>query len=163
MLFFFLVIRRPPRSTRTDTLFPYTTLFRSHAAAAPRNRKDKRNGPHGWRDSRRDRAATGFGARRCVHPAWERRRFVRGHAEGWMTLGTRRARGRRKLPTLLPPRSCSHERAPPLPGIVAFRLPSYRTGPVARTFRAVAADGGRGAAATPASADRKSTRLNSSH
>src|SRR3546814_19185386 len=27
--FFFLIIRRPPRSTRTDTLFPYTTLFRS--------------------------------------------------------------------------------------------------------------------------------------
>src|SRR3546814_13989714 len=26
---FFLTIRRPPRSTRTDTLFPYTTLFRS--------------------------------------------------------------------------------------------------------------------------------------
>src|SRR6056297_491722 len=29
--FFFLMIRRPPRSTRTDTLFPYTTLFRAHA------------------------------------------------------------------------------------------------------------------------------------
>src|SRR3546814_8065257 len=29
MLFFCLMIRRPPRSTRTDTLFPYTTLFRS--------------------------------------------------------------------------------------------------------------------------------------
>src|SRR3546814_19510930 len=27
--FVFLIIRRPPRSTRTDTLFPYTTLFRS--------------------------------------------------------------------------------------------------------------------------------------
>src|SRR3546814_9673645 len=27
--FLFLMIRRPPRSTRTDTLFPYTTLFRS--------------------------------------------------------------------------------------------------------------------------------------
>src|SRR3546814_20385607 len=27
--FFYLMIRRPPRSTRTDTLFPYTTLFRS--------------------------------------------------------------------------------------------------------------------------------------
>src|SRR3546814_13616589 len=27
--FFFLMIRRPPRSTRTDTLVPYTTLFRS--------------------------------------------------------------------------------------------------------------------------------------
>src|SRR3546814_4915388 len=31
--FFFLRIRRPPRSTRTDTLFPYTTLFRSDAPA----------------------------------------------------------------------------------------------------------------------------------
>src|SRR3546814_1108641 len=31
MLFVFLMIRRPPRSTRTDTLFPYTTLFRSGA------------------------------------------------------------------------------------------------------------------------------------
>src|SRR3546814_12559904 len=28
-VFFFLMIRRPPRTTRTDTLFPYTTLFRS--------------------------------------------------------------------------------------------------------------------------------------
>src|SRR3546814_7656428 len=34
-VFFFLMIRRPPRSTRTDTLFPYTTLFRSIASAAP--------------------------------------------------------------------------------------------------------------------------------
>src|SRR3546814_6096975 len=32
LLIFFLMIRRPPRSTRTDTLFPYTTLFRSPAA-----------------------------------------------------------------------------------------------------------------------------------
>src|SRR3546814_5032803 len=31
--FFFLMIRRPPRSTRTDTLFPYTTLFRSESLA----------------------------------------------------------------------------------------------------------------------------------
>src|SRR3546814_20805950 len=28
--FLFLMVRRPPRSTRTDTLVPYTTLFRSH-------------------------------------------------------------------------------------------------------------------------------------
>src|SRR3546814_960381 len=36
-MFFFLMIRRPPRSTRTDTLFPYTTLFRSvgQAQATP--------------------------------------------------------------------------------------------------------------------------------
>src|SRR3546814_11375641 len=32
---FFLRIRRPPRSTRTDTLFPYTTLFRSIAPSTP--------------------------------------------------------------------------------------------------------------------------------
>src|SRR3546814_4614317 len=29
------MIRRPPRSTRTDTLFPYTTLFRSHGMQIP--------------------------------------------------------------------------------------------------------------------------------
>src|SRR3546814_2952364 len=33
--FFFLTIRRPPRSTRTDTLFPYTTLFRSPVPLGP--------------------------------------------------------------------------------------------------------------------------------
>src|SRR3546814_2502667 len=36
LLFFFLMIRRPPRSTRTDTLFPYTTLFRSEIEIGPR-------------------------------------------------------------------------------------------------------------------------------
>src|SRR3546814_13634985 len=36
---FFLMIRRPPRSTRTDTLFPYTTLFRSRLI---RNAKERR-------------------------------------------------------------------------------------------------------------------------
>src|SRR3546814_6847403 len=40
------MIRRPPRSTRTDTLFPYTTLFRSR-----RQRDDDRREPH-----REDRA-----------------------------------------------------------------------------------------------------------
>src|SRR3546814_16952811 len=34
-LIFFLMIRRPPRSTRTDTLFPYTTLFRSIEVSEP--------------------------------------------------------------------------------------------------------------------------------
>src|SRR3546814_11635249 len=39
--FFFLMIRRPPRSTRTDTLFPYTTLFRSDRGPdrGPRGRR----------------------------------------------------------------------------------------------------------------------------
>src|SRR3546814_14718035 len=52
-LFFFLMIRRPPRSTRTDTLFPYTTLFRSAGAgdaqahrAAQSGRGDERQFTH---------------------------------------------------------------------------------------------------------------------
>src|SRR3546814_11081776 len=35
-LVFFLMRRRPPRSTRTDTLFPYTTLFRSDVTGVAR-------------------------------------------------------------------------------------------------------------------------------
>src|SRR5216110_3518053 len=34
VFFFFLMIRRPPRSTQAHTLFPYTTLFRSPSNAA---------------------------------------------------------------------------------------------------------------------------------
>src|SRR3546814_19073193 len=37
---FFLMIRRPPRSTRTDTLFPYTTLFRSGRRTRSAHRQD---------------------------------------------------------------------------------------------------------------------------
>src|SRR3546814_5689131 len=59
LIFFFLMIRRPPRSTRTDTLFPYTTLFRSGPwpiAAAQQRRL--------------------FAARstRCSHRAWHGQR-----------------------------------------------------------------------------------------
>src|SRR3546814_5742402 len=39
---FFLMIRLPPRSTRTDTLFPYTTLFRSPAVAIPQRDASRR-------------------------------------------------------------------------------------------------------------------------
>src|SRR3546814_11932732 len=47
-LVFFLMIRRPPRSTRTDTLFPYTTLFRSPdrrepSGATPKDRRRHRD------------------------------------------------------------------------------------------------------------------------
>src|SRR3546814_4513446 len=38
---FFLMIRRPPRSTRTDTLFPYTTLFRSEPALRLRRLEER--------------------------------------------------------------------------------------------------------------------------
>src|SRR3546814_9842402 len=39
VLFFCLMIRRPPRSTRTDTLCPYTTLFRSAPGSSRRTRR----------------------------------------------------------------------------------------------------------------------------
>src|SRR3546814_14436260 len=40
-LCFFLMIRRPPGSTRTDTLFPYTTLFRSDARGEQQESDDQ--------------------------------------------------------------------------------------------------------------------------
>src|SRR3546814_1225867 len=40
-VFFFLMIRRPPRSTRTDTLFPYTTLFRSQEVQRQQQQDDR--------------------------------------------------------------------------------------------------------------------------
>src|SRR3546814_2652308 len=46
MLFFFLMIRRPPRSTRTDTLFPYTTLFRSSDRTSGEDRASRRGYCH---------------------------------------------------------------------------------------------------------------------
>src|SRR3546814_1357218 len=59
--FFFLMIRLPPRSTRTDTLFPYTTLFRSLAspsasrhAAQKRSEPDERHCCEGWPGHDRD-------------------------------------------------------------------------------------------------------------
>src|SRR3546814_2144168 len=40
-MFFFVSIRRPPRSTRTDTLFPYTTLFRSWGETTTRKKETR--------------------------------------------------------------------------------------------------------------------------
>src|SRR3546814_13601300 len=51
---FFLMVRRPPRSTLTDTLFPYTTLFRSvigegAAHVGPRHHEDAAGFHHPYR------------------------------------------------------------------------------------------------------------------
>src|SRR3546814_8242399 len=43
---FYLMIRRPPRATRTDTLFPYTTLFRSYLIR--RRGSSRRPGSSPW-------------------------------------------------------------------------------------------------------------------
>src|SRR3546814_8597609 len=70
VFFFFLMIRRPPRSTRTDTLFPYTTLFRSPVAflrrGFPRSRPKTRTKFYSFFRSSRSmkRAGRGDGSRR---------------------------------------------------------------------------------------------------
>src|SRR5213596_2703206 len=52
LFFFFLMIRRPPRSTQDRTLFPYTTLFRSRGVDRP---SAQREGVHRPRPRRRRR------------------------------------------------------------------------------------------------------------
>src|SRR3546814_15800424 len=47
LFFFFLMIRRPPRSTRTDTLFPYTTLFRSPLGDIDGEDEEREDSEHG--------------------------------------------------------------------------------------------------------------------
>src|SRR3546814_769134 len=47
------MIRRPPRSTRTDTLFPYTTLFRAPPARSPAPGGAERRWPRNARDRAR--------------------------------------------------------------------------------------------------------------
>src|SRR3546814_4937605 len=59
MLFlFFLMIRRPPRSTRTDTLFPYTTLFRSSPGVPPHIANSSKTCPASFRSSATSASST---------------------------------------------------------------------------------------------------------
>src|SRR3546814_3558754 len=93
LILFFSMIRRPPRSKRTDTLFPYTTLFRSqpdHQAVGTEVR-----GPEMARDDDRrqhaeevlgvdaDRGEQGVsddGAARVHQPASMKRTFTMSHS-----------------------------------------------------------------------------------
>src|SRR3546814_8914391 len=70
------MIRRPPRSTRTDTLFPYTTLFRSagYAAAGNARRRGEAHSP---------RALSGNRRRPAFYPS-----------QGYRGLPVRKERGR---------------------------------------------------------------------
>src|SRR3546814_10108705 len=60
LVLFFFMIRRPPRSTRTDTLFPYTTLFRSEAD------RECRAGAHLQEAGEAGRRRAGGGEHRCI-------------------------------------------------------------------------------------------------
>src|SRR3546814_10474608 len=68
--FFCLMIRRPPRSTRTDTLFPYTTLFRSERSRGVGTRPIS-----GWREM----ADTGSDVRNINR--WSVLRLCEGQAQ----------------------------------------------------------------------------------
>src|SRR3546814_15102209 len=63
-LFIFLMIPRPPRSTRTDTLFPYTTPFRSQAAERGSDRRRQGRARRRQAGTRFARAEQGFGRAR---------------------------------------------------------------------------------------------------
>src|SRR3546814_4623804 len=106
------MIRRPPRSTRTDTLFPYTTLFQSRGPRAEEARRGQGQGDQGREE--------GGGAGRG---------------------GRRRGRGREARSSDASPPWSDHRQE-------------------GRAGRRGGRGGGRGARCQ---ADRKSTRLNSSH
>src|SRR3546814_11818727 len=80
------MIRRPPRSTRTDTLFPYTTLFRSASRSPPCTRRRSGVGPDTARPRGDARAAR---SRRAPWP-----RYVDGRP-GRRTRAARSRRSRR--------------------------------------------------------------------
>src|SRR3546814_1862992 len=110
------MIRRPPRSTRTDTLFPYTTLFRS--AIRGRHCATKR------------RALVGTGRKRAAFPGPPKRAvmvdWIARLVEGGGYLG---------IAALM----FAENLFPPIPSELIMPLAGF------------------------AAADRKSTRLNSSH
>src|SRR3546814_2108048 len=72
MFFWFLMMLRPPRSTRTDTLLPYTTLCRSHGADDAGGRGEQRAG-----DQRRHRQRTWQAARRKLNASKQPIQYVR--------------------------------------------------------------------------------------
>src|SRR3546814_17212249 len=109
LVFFFLMIRRPPKSTRTDTLFPYTTLFRSQGdppdrpavrgqcrfprgdAAGGRRRPDRAGQPRLDPDGPpQPRGAAGDAAGRAPY---RRRARRRGRPQGLLRSPKRAGRG----------------------------------------------------------------------
>src|SRR3546814_13456960 len=93
VLFFFLRIRRPPRSTLTDTLFPDTTLFRSGRAGAgiadaarvarcPANHTETRHFIMGLSGLDRQRLGTGVHATEAVEAGPARLRAASAAARG---------------------------------------------------------------------------------
>src|SRR3546814_1380624 len=80
------MIRRPPRSTRTDTLFPYTTLFRSQGDPGPRAAAHDREGEPGGGAAGGGGGIGRDGAAGCVVGCWilfSRLKEKHAPADGW--------------------------------------------------------------------------------
>src|SRR3546814_8095064 len=144
------MIRRPPRSTRTDTLFPYTTLFRSVRLDERRAHDARRRDVRG--DGRTPRASgAGVGESGvAVAPLRDGRKRPEADIRSSLSrsdgeVAARSADGgamtRRRRPSTTP-----YGRGPPPHGFAAGRIWMSAHHPKAAL-----------------SADRKSTRLNSSH
>src|SRR3546814_1478443 len=71
------MIRRPPRSTRTDTLFPDTTLFRSGSAPRSACPEGMRGRPDTRKPSAEKKHDRGWGRRRMRYPASEKLEIIR--------------------------------------------------------------------------------------
>src|SRR3546814_9833908 len=134
MLFFFVRKRRPPKSTLTDTLFPYTTLFRSGA-----------------------RRTVGSGACRCRGPSGMTR------LEGAPICPSfRRARVSARLRN--PPAAPTCEATMKLEGVKVVDLSVFLPGPyLTMAMAAHGAEVIKVEPPGEGDPDRKSTRLNSSH
>src|SRR3546814_14804168 len=91
-LLFFLMIRRPPRSTRTVTLFPYTTLFRSVAGHTRRGGSRRRAASAGVDHQGRSVSPGSQGARVRTERAVSPHRDRVGKGPAHLCAGTRRMR-----------------------------------------------------------------------
>src|SRR3546814_12555251 len=101
-VFLFLMIRRTPRSTRTDTLFPYTTLFRS------RNRRQHPGGSAG------QRAAGNRQGHLALVPGHDGGAIALGRSEAQMALGEARIHAPKRNQT-------AHVPQPSVPSPNTFR------------------------------------------
>src|SRR3546814_19767722 len=115
------MIRRPPRSTRTDTLFPYTTLFRSGIGQQPAP-PDARLGDRGPRDRRAVQPAAQLLDGRGLPPDGQAVRRLPQHT------GVPPQGGAETLPPLVPalPRAAAACGVVPLCnicGLLPFRVP----------------------------------------
>src|SRR3546814_18129647 len=83
------MIRRPPRSTRTDTLFPYTTLFRSNDAV-PAKERCPRTGGRRWELRKQHTALCDLRGQRTIR-VWEHVLDTCSHDAGRDSVGSQRA------------------------------------------------------------------------